>query len=178
MRRNEVRVMGVTYSPGSGTVVLILEEVYGDRILPVWIGEFEGSSIDMALRGIRSARPLPYDLLITAVEKLGGNVRQVLVCQLKENTFYATVEIQRNSELFQVDSRPSDAVAIALRTHAPIFVTEEVLMEAGYPKKFLKRAFEGEEERETPLREDELEKFKEFIARVKPEDFKRFTSEE
>lgn len=178
MEKKEVRVFGVTYSPGTGTVVLILEELNGDRILPVWIGEFEGQSIDMALRGIRPQRPFPYDLLISSVQRLGAGVHEITVSSLHDNTFFATIKVVKGDETILLDSRTSDAVAIALRSKAPIYVTEEVLAEAGYPKKFLNKVFEAEkgeggEEKSEAIAENEYEKFKEFIEKVRPEDFQK-----
>jgi bifunctional DNase/RNase len=177
MDKKEVRVFGVTYSP-TGTVVLILEETAGERILPVWIGEFEGQSIDMALRGIQPQRPFPYDLIISSVTRMGGSIQEIIVSSLHENTFFATVKIVRDGESILIDSRTSDAVAIALRAKSPIFVSEEVLAEAGYPRKFLKQVFESEkgegaEGKPEEIPADEAEKFKDFIAKVKPEDFKK-----
>ncbi len=143
--------------------VVILKELEGERYLPIWIGPFEAEAIAMELQGVEAARPLPYDIMKTIIGDLGGRVRRILVTGLRDDVFYATIVLEAAGRQIEVDSRPSDAIALAVRTKVPIFVDETVLDKAGVPF--------GEEEEETgseakpkPAVEDEkLSSFREFI---------------
>jgi bifunctional DNase/RNase len=106
--------------------VVLLKGTDTDDVLPIWIGQAEALSIDLHLRGEIFERPLTHDLLKTAVESLGAKVVRVAVTDLKDNTFYAKIYIQRGSEIFAIDARPSDSIALAIRTQAPIFVARSV----------------------------------------------------
>jgi bifunctional DNase/RNase len=174
---HSAKVLGVTLSPGTNSMVVLLQEESGDRVLPIWIGEFEGSNIEMALKGISPPRPFPYDLLLDLVGRLGSVVDRVAVTSLKENTFYAEIDILSDGRHIVLDSRPSDAIAIALRCRVPIFVSDEVLEQAAIPRRLLKKILESREESsESP--EEELSHFKEFISQIKPEEFRSFLEEE
>jgi uncharacterized protein len=111
--------------------VVILKELEGERYLPIWIGHFEAEAIAMELQGVEAARPLPYDIMKTIIGDLGGKVRRILVTGLREDVFYATIVIEAAGRQVEVDSRPSDAIAIAVRTKVPIFVDESVMDKAG-----------------------------------------------
>jgi hypothetical protein len=106
--------------------VVLLKGTDTDEVLPIWIGQAEALSIDLQLRGETFERPLTHDLLKTAVESLGAKVVRVAVTDLKDNTFFAKIYIQRGNEVFAIDARPSDSIALAIRTHSPIFVARAV----------------------------------------------------
>jgi uncharacterized protein len=111
--------------------VVILKELEGERYLPIWIGHFEAEAIAMELQGVEAARPLPYDIMKKMVADLGGRVRRILVTGLRDDVFYATIVIEAAGRQVEIDSRPSDAIALAVRTKVPIFVDETVLEKAG-----------------------------------------------
>src|SRR5690606_22308923 len=111
--------------------VVILKEVAGERHLPIWIGPFEAEAIAMELQGVPAARPLPYDLLKRIVTDMGGVVREIQVTDLSQDVFYARIMIEQNGRMLEIDSRPSDAIALAVRTKVPILVDEAVMDRAG-----------------------------------------------
>lgn len=114
----------------SDSQVIILKERDGDRYLPILIGINEALAIDRRLKGLRTPRPMTHDLLANVVESLGGELEKIIVSDLRDHTFYATLIIRRNGELIEVDSRPSDAVALGVASGTPIYVESHVLEEA------------------------------------------------
>jgi hypothetical protein len=136
--------------------IIFLEELQGSRLLPIWIGIAEGQAIAIRFSGIVLPRPLTHDLLISTVKQLGWTVSKVVVCDIKENTFYARVVVTDGKKTELLDSRPSDAIAIAVRAGCPIFVDETV--------------FERCQTLSKPISEDEVSKFKEELKNLKPED--------
>jgi len=127
IRLVEVDVVNVAIDMHSKMPVIVLKEKRGDKTLPIWIGLFEAQSIALAMENIKPPRPLTHDLAKSLIEKLKGKVDKVVINDLRHNTFYAKIFIRQNGEDIQVDSRPSDAIAIALRLKVPIFIEEEVL---------------------------------------------------
>jgi hypothetical protein len=109
--------------------VIILREVDGERSFPIVIGVFEATSIERRVKGLPSPRPLTHDLLTTAIENLGGELQDVFINELRDHTYYAKLRIRKEGELIEVDSRPSDAIAVAVTAKVPIYVAEEVLGE-------------------------------------------------
>ncbi|HEY2786036.1 MAG TPA: bifunctional nuclease family protein [Fimbriiglobus sp.] len=109
--------------------VIVLREVDGDRSFPIVIGLFEATSIDRRVRGIASPRPLTHDLIVSAVDLLGAEVRDVVINDLKDQTYYAKLRLRKDGELIEIDCRPSDAVAIAVTAKVPLYVSEDVLGE-------------------------------------------------
>ena len=108
--------------------VIVLREKRGERSLPIIISIFEASAIKLEISGLKPPRPLTHDLLRQTIEQLGGRVERIAVTELRENTFYASIFIRKeNNELVQIDARPSDSIALAIRAKAPIFVEEDVL---------------------------------------------------
>ncbi|MFN4182954.1 MAG: bifunctional nuclease family protein [bacterium] len=181
MVKREMRVWGVQPTVDGDSVILLLEELYGDRILPIFIGQFEGTSIDMVLRGVKPQRPFPYDLMLKVMENVGAELVEIVVKDLRENTFYAELLLNHNGRELVLDSRPSDAVALALRAHSPIYASEKVLVEAGILKSKLQREEErftsGKEEKEmTP--EEEKKRFQKFLESLHPDAFKKWMEEE
>lgn len=129
----ECEILGLSSSPQTGgAYALLLKEVYGDRRLPIIIGQFEAQAIALELEGIRPPRPLTHDLMKNIVERLGATIVETLITDLKENTFYAVVFAESAGVSNEIDSRPSDAIALAVRVNAPIYVNEKVLEEAAF----------------------------------------------
>lgn len=161
--------------------VVILKEVTGDRHLPIWIGPFEAEAIAMELQGVAAARPLPYDLMKTIIGDMGGDVREILVTDLAQDVFYARIVIDVNGSSLEIDSRPSDAIALAVRSRVPILVDETVMERAGVK---LDVEAEGDEEEgsEMPEREalagggpsgTDLSVFRDFINSLDLDDFEK-----
>ena len=155
--------------------VVILKEVGGDRHLPIWIGPFEAEAIAMELQSMSSARPLPYDLMRTIIQDMGASVSQVLVTALSNDVFYAVIVLEHNGERIEVDSRPSDAIALAVRVKVPILVDESVMERAGVSLEHEAEDEEGQE-RERPAGEEhgeDLGVFREFINSLDLDDFEK-----
>jgi hypothetical protein len=109
--------------------VIVLREVEGERSFPIVIGVFEATSIERRVKGMPSPRPLTHDLLANVIENLGGELQDVFVSDLRDHTYYAKLRIRQEGELIEVDSRPSDAIALAVAARVPIYVSEEVIEE-------------------------------------------------
>ena len=110
--------------------VIYLKEIDGDRIFPIVIGLFEVVSIERRVKGVPTPRPLTHDLLCQAVELLGGTIQDVMISDLQDGTYYAKIRVKNGAELVEIDSRPSDAIAVAVTADVPIFVSESVLEES------------------------------------------------
>ena len=128
-----MEVVGVRIELPTNTPILLLREKDGRRFLPIWIGTNEATAIALALEGVEPQRPMTHDLLRDLMEQVGGKVISVVISELRDGTFYARVKFVHEGKEFELDSRPSDAVALAVRVEAPIFVSDEVLQEAGLP---------------------------------------------
>jgi bifunctional DNase/RNase len=157
--------------------VVILKELEGDRHLPIWIGDFEAQAIAMELQGLASPRPLPYDLIKSVIVDLGGTVERILVTDLAQDVFYARIVIGVDGRTVEIDSRPSDAIALAVRTHTPILVEESVMDRAGV-------SIDGEESADEhgnpsegpvaqPIDDERLSVFRDFINTLDLDDFDR-----
>ena len=127
----EAVVESIRFSPQSDSRVVFLKERSGDRHLPIWIGEFEAQAIAMELQGLPSPRPMPYDLMRSMITELSGTVERVVVNDLAQDVYYARIVINSDGRVFEVDARPSDAIALAVRCGCSIFVEESVLARAG-----------------------------------------------
>ena len=160
----EVRVVGIRMEQPANQPGLLLRESEGDRYLPIWIGPTEANAIIIEQQGVEPARPLTHDLFRDVIGALGHSLQEVRIVDLQEGTFYADLVFDQG---VRGSARPSDSVAIALRMGVPIFVEEAVLEEAG-----LLIPDENDEESAGAVREDEVEKFKEFLDSVSPDDFK------
>lgn len=133
MNKVQVEILGLSASPSAGgAYALLLKEVYGVRRLPIIIGSFEAQSIALEMEGIKPPRPLTHDLLKSVIEHLGGTVSEVIIDELKDNTFHAKIKIEISSFIHEIDSRPSDAIALAVRTGSPLYVAEEVMRLAAF----------------------------------------------
>jgi uncharacterized protein len=154
----ELELVGVRVELPHNQPIVLLKEQTGYRFLPIWIGAPEATSIAFALQGVAMPRPLTHDLLRNVLADLSVGVERIVVTELKEGTFYAEIELVQNGKTVKVSSRPSDAIALAVRATVPIFAEEAVLAEAGIE-------IEDEDEQE-------VERFKQFIDSVSPEDFR------
>ena len=133
MDKVQVEILGLSSSPSAGgAYALLLRETYGKRRLPIIIGQFEAQAIALELEGISPPRPLTHDLLKTLVDNLGATVTEILIDELRDNTFYSKINIDVSSLENIIDARPSDAIALAVRTSAPIFVSESVMELASF----------------------------------------------
>ena len=157
----EMVIYGVSFDLGSKQPIVLLRTADGNRFLPIWIGHPEAAAILMKLQGASTPRPMTHDLLNDLLENLDAKCEKVSVTELRDNTFFASITISMNGSEMEIDSRPSDALALAVRTSAPIFAADDVIEESAIE-------FEGEEVEDT---EQVVDKFKEFLDNVTPEDF-------
>ncbi len=133
MEKVQVEILGLSSSPSAGgAYALLLKETYGVRRLPIIIGSFEAQSIALEIEGIKPPRPLTHDLMKNLIDNLGGTVNEIIIDELKENTFYAKIVIEMSGMTNEIDARPSDAIALAVRTDATIFVAEDVMKAAAF----------------------------------------------
>jgi len=130
----EVVIKGLTMDPITNMPIVVLRDVEGQRVLPIWVGPSEANAIALQIENVTTPRPMTHDLLRLIITELQASVQRVVVTDLKENTFYALIYLQTGGGLVAVDARPSDAIALALRAKAPIFVDEEVLTSARSPE--------------------------------------------
>lgn len=153
----EMSLVGVRVELPSNQPIVLLKEVDGDRYLPIWIGAVEATAIAFALQGIQTPRPMTHDLLRDILKETNVEVEAITISELVDQTFYANIRMSSAGSTIEVSSRPSDALALAVRLGTPIYGAEEVLLEAGIELK--------DDE------EVEVEKFREFLDQVTPEDF-------
>jgi bifunctional DNase/RNase len=153
----EMELTGVRVELPTNQPIVLLREREGERYLPIWIGAAEAAAIALSLQGVVTPRPMTHDLLKNILDDLAIEVHRIIVTELRDSTFYATIELQRQGESYEISSRPSDAIALAVRTATPIYASEDVLSEASI-------LIPGDEE-------EEVEKFREFLDNVTPEDF-------
>lgn len=133
MDKVQCEILGLSTNPSTGgAYAILLKEIEGTRRLPIIIGAFEAQAIALEMEGIKPPRPLTHDLLKTLVDNLGANVVEIIVSELKENTFYAKIILEASGLTNEIDARPSDAIALAVRTYAPIYVSETVMSTAAF----------------------------------------------
>ncbi len=159
----EVTVAHLGLDRTNNTPVVILREKGGARVLPIWIGPAEASAIALELQGVKAPRPLTHDLLKQVIVGLGGDLRRVVISSVKENTYFAELLIRRDDHVFQVDARPSDSIALALRLNAPIFTSDQLLDESGV-----------ETDEPAPDPTLDADKLKQYLEKLDPQDFGKF----
>jgi uncharacterized protein len=164
MEMLEVKLETLALDMTTNTPVVILSPVGLDKVLPIWIGHAEAWAIAMELSGVGSKRPLTHDLLKRVIEALGSKVTRIEVTELKEQTFYAVVHLQKNEQVWSIDARPSDSIALALKTGAPIFVNAE-LFESNQPQ--------GSPD--MPTMPTDPESLRERLKKINPEDFGKYS---
>jgi len=133
LEKIQVEILGLSASPSAGgAYALLLKEIYGVRRLPIIIGSFEAQAIALEIEGIKPPRPLTHDLLKSIIDNLGGTVTEIIIDELRDNTFYAKIKLEISSLSNEIDSRPSDAIALAVRTGAPLYVADDVMNMASF----------------------------------------------
>ncbi|RMA93290.1 bifunctional nuclease family protein [Hydrogenothermus marinus] len=151
----EMDIRGIVLDPITNMPIVVLQSKETDDILSIWIGVFEANAISMKLENIHMPRPMTYDLMVNLIENLSADISYILINDLNDNTYYAEIVLNKDGQEIRIDSRPSDAINLAIRKNVPIFVEERVLQE--YKKDI-----------QSEVDENELE---EWIKSLKPEDF-------
>jgi bifunctional DNase/RNase len=157
---HEMVIYGVSFDLVGKQPIVLLKTAEGSKFLPIWIGHPEAAAILMRLQGASTPRPMTHDLVTDILNQLEAQVVRITVTELRENTFFAEITVQQNGSEIQIDSRPSDAIALALRADAPIFAADEVIEESAIE-------FEGEEVQE----EEMVAEFRRFLDNVTPDEF-------
>ena len=155
----EMKVRGLTLDPLANTALVILRDLEGTKALPIWVGIPEANAIALEIEQVPTPRPMTHDLIKNILEGVNATVTRVVVNDLQDSTFYATIFLSLQGQEVRIDSRPSDAIAVALRVKAPIYVTLDVIERAGSID------LRGQDTPEAP------EKLKEWLENIKPEDF-------
>jgi len=157
----EMQLGGLGFDPKNMSPIVLLRDKEERNFLPIWIGMFEAAAIAMELQEFKSPRPMTHDLLTKIIDLLKGKVEKIIISEINDNTFYAIIEIMgTENEKLKIDARPSDAIAIAVRTKVPIFVSESVMVKA--------KMVNAEKD------EEETKKFKDFIDNINPDDFSKY----
>jgi bifunctional DNase/RNase len=159
----ELQLVGVRVELPTNQPIVLLKEREGERYLPIWIGAVEATAIALGMQGIETARPMTHDLMRDLLHGLGVTVQRIVITELREGTFYAEIQMSSNGDSVSVSSRPSDALALAVRMNLDIFANEDVIDEASIAVK------DDQDEEEV---QKEVQKFREFLEQVSPEDFK------
>lgn len=174
---NEVKVASLGLDKATNTPVVILQEMDGERVLPIWIGPGEASAIAMELAGMKFSRPLTHDLFTALLQGLGTELQRVLITKVVDNTYHAELILKRDGDMVSIDARPSDSIAIALRAKAPIYAHDDLLEQASI--EIQSSDFEpgdGPEEAESGEPQGmDADQLKEHLKNLNPEDFGRFT---
>ena len=174
----QMTVAGITLDPTNNMPIIILKDLDNSVAIPIWIGLVEASAIATELEGIDLARPMTHDLLKSVLVTLGGTLSRIVVNDLKDNTFYALLYIERGDETLEVNSRPSDAIALALRAEADVFVARKVIessqqLDLEALKEVLGKSDVGEEGAEDDGKSDK-DRWTEILENLKPEDFGKY----
>jgi len=156
----EMVIYGVSFDMVGKQPIVLLKTADGNRFLPIWIGHPEAAAILMKLQGASTPRPMTHDLVTEILSQLDAQVVRITVTELRENTFFAEITVQQDGSEIQIDSRPSDAIALAIRADAPIFAADDVIEESAIE-------FEGEDVDEEQI----VAEFKSFLDQVTPEEF-------
>jgi bifunctional DNase/RNase len=155
-----MQIYGVSFDMVGKQPIVLLKTVDGNRFLPIWIGHPEAAAILMKLQGADTPRPMTHDLMVEILDQVDSKCERISITELRDNTFYASITISSSAGEVEIDSRPSDALALAVRLGVPIFVAEEVIDESSI------EFDQGEEDNEQVV-----EKFKDFLDDISPEDF-------
>ncbi len=156
----QMQIGGLGFDPKNLSPLVLLRDSDEINFLPIWIGIFEAAAIAMEMQGVHPPRPMTHDLLKETITKLGGTIQKVIINDVKDGTFFSIIEVKKGEEKIELDARPSDAIALAVRSQTPIFVSENVMIEA--------KLVNAEKDAE------ETKKFKEFLDNMKPEDFTKY----
>jgi bifunctional DNase/RNase len=159
----EAKLEGLALDMTTNTPVVILAPTELKRVLPIWIGHAEAWAIAMELSGVGSKRPLTHDLMKRMIESLGAEVERVEITELRDQTFFAVIHVSRDGQTFEIDARPSDSIALALKTGSAIYVNEELF------------SIEAEGTPEKPSMPTDPESLRERLRRINPEDFGKYS---
>jgi len=157
MGMKKAKINSLMLIPQIGQYVLVLETAEDQRLVPIWIGASEGSSIALQLQGAELPRPITHDLIVNLVRLFEVKLTKIIISDLRDNTYFAVIEAESHGKHYEIDSRPSDAVAIAVRNQTPIFIDDKVLEKC--PKI------------DRPITDDDVEKFKQDLQTMSPEEF-------
>jgi bifunctional DNase/RNase len=160
----KVNIASLSIDQTTNSPIIILKEENGDRALPIWIGLLEATAIASELEDITFSRPMTHDLMVNTIEKFGGMIEMVEVCDLRDNTFFAILHTTKDGKKMTIDSRPSDAIALALRCKCPIFVQEQVF----------EKSSPGEMKGQEAVETEEAKKWTEILENLSPEDFGKY----
>lgn len=163
----EVTIDSIRVSLMSQHRIVILKDVDSERFLPIWIGPAEADAITVSLQELEVQRPLTHDLLRIVLQTLGAEVLRINIIDLRDDVFYAHIVVRVNGKELEIDSRPSDALALAVRVHAPVFVDERVMQEASHPPE---KEIQSEEGEGAPEEDRRLEVFKNFVDKLDLDD--------
>lgn len=156
----EMKVMGIALDTRTGSPIVVLHDKQNRRALPIWIGSAEASAIIRKIENLNVVRPMTHDLIPDIIQKTGYKLDRVEINDVEQETYYATLFLTRGDEVIEIDSRPSDAIAVAIRVDAPIFVTANVLSN-------------GSVSTDSAKDEEEAQEFKQFVQSIKPSDFEK-----
>lgn len=151
------KIYSLIFIPPLTQYVVTLEEAGGSRLIPIWIGTSEGNSIAMVLQGGKFHRPLTHDLIINILKEFGAGIEKIIISDLRQNTYYAIIALRQGDRTLNIDSRPSDAIALAVRTNSPIFIDDKILSLCPVINK--------------PISEEEIRNFEREMESLRPEDF-------
>lgn len=156
----EMKVMGIALDVRTNSPIVVLHDLENRKALPIWIGSAEASAIIRCIEGLVVARPMTHDLIANIIAQTGYKVEKVEINDVEKETYYATIFLTNSDGVLEIDARPSDAIAVAMRTEAPIYVTANVLMNGAVTTDAAKD-------------EEEAQEFKDFIQHIKPSDFEK-----
>ena len=156
----EMKVMGIALDTRTGSPIVVLHDLENRKALPIWIGSAEASAIIRKIENLGVVRPMTHDLICSIIDKTGYTLDRIEINNVEKETYYATIYIKKDDEEIEIDARPSDAIAVAMRMDAPIFVTANVLMD-------------GSVSTDAQKDEEEAKEFKDFIQSIKPSDFEK-----
>lgn len=157
----QVEIKGLMLDPASNVPIVILRDTQSQLFLPIWIGIFEANAIALRIEGVEPPRPMTHDLMRLVLEQLGATVEKIVISDLKDSTFFALIHLRRNGDTVTVDARPSDAIALALRTSSPIFVLRSVLEKA--------------QAADLATQANDEEKLKKWLEEISPEELGKWT---
>ena len=161
----QMKVMGIAIDTVSGSPIIVLNDTENRKALPIWIGSAEASAIIRKIENIKVIRPMTHDLIIDIIEKTGYQVQRVEINDVEKDTYFSTIYLEKDNDIVKIDSRPSDAIAVAIRVDAPIFVSPKVLATGSV-------SCDSEKDAE------EQEEFKNFIQSLKPSDFEKLLKDD
>jgi len=159
-------IASVNMDQATNSPIIILKEVEGDQTLPIWIGLLEATAIASEIEGVKFSRPMTHDLLKNIMDQVDIKINKIEICDLKDNTYYALIHLTNRGKAITIDSRPSDAIAIALRARSPIFVSEEVLRKS--------RQIDAVRGAEADDKSDQGKKWQDILEKLNPEDFGKY----